>query len=178
MVPEAQTESDLVSFLEPFSFPPSTISHILSTVYPPVYDGSQPYIDAYSRVNLIFSEFVFTCHTNHIAHAFDNQTFNYRYNSSLGIHTEDVSATFMHGNLSWEWENVVNTTEAGMLQEYITAFVVEGDPNMGGKDGDMPKFVRYGDQSTVLDFDRFGVRTMRDDTANRRCEWWSRVPWL
>jgi hypothetical protein len=124
------------------------------------------------RVDLLFSEHVFTCHTDHLARAFSNMTFNYQYNNSLGLHTDDVGPTFMNGDKSWGWESIGNTTAAAILQEYITAFVVTGSPNDENSIGQAPNFPMYGKNAKLLDFSPANIRVIEDGTANSRCDWW------
>jgi carboxylesterase type B len=45
---------------------PAVVSYITTTLYPPVYDGSQPYTSAIERAVLIVSELIFTCNSKSI----------------------------------------------------------------------------------------------------------------
>lgn len=62
-----------------------------------------------------------------------------------------------------------------MLQEYITAFVVKGNPN----DSDALRnnrfeFPAYSPDANLLDITPTNISVIRDDTANHRCDWWQR----
>ncbi|KAI0131822.1 Alpha/Beta hydrolase protein [Xylariales sp. AK1849] len=174
--PDIDTDEEFRSFLESF-FPVANLevlNYISGELYPPIYDGTYPYYDMRGRLDLLYSEFVFTCHTNHLARAYSNKTYHYQYNNSLGLHTDDLGPTFMNGNESWAWDEIGNTTAASILQEYITAFAVTRSPNDAGQVKGVPNFPMYGRDSVLMDFGVSDIKVAKDPTANSRCDWWQR----
>ncbi|EPE05700.1 carboxylesterase family protein [Ophiostoma piceae UAMH 11346] len=170
--PDITTEEEVKDFLHGFFrySDSATVEYIRTVLYPPIYDGMLPYTTTRGRLDLMYSEYVFTCHTAHVSHVFGNKTYNYQYNNSYGYHTDDVGPTFMNGNESWGWQGIVNHTQASMLQEYITAFVVEGTPNAAHK---IREFPVYRAESTILALSSEGEHIKKDPNANARCDFWN-----
>lgn len=61
---------------------------------------------------------------------------------------------------------------AGAMQAYITQFALTGNPN--GKQN-FPQFPVYGKESNLLDLNVTGIKLMKDDTDNERCDWWQKA---
>jgi carboxylesterase type B len=61
---------------------------------------------------------------------------------------------------------------AGAMQAYITEFAISGNPN--GRKG-VPPFPLYGEGSEMLDLNVTGIKVMKDDTDNVRCDWWQKA---
>jgi carboxylesterase type B len=80
----------------------------------------------------------------------------------------------MNGEKSWGWDGIKNTTTARILQEYISAFVVKGNPNDEQAKWKAPNFPTYGQSSNVMDFTPASIKVVKDDTANQRCDWWKK----
>lgn len=74
-----------------------TIDYVTKTLYPPVFDGSHPYRDQYSRADLIISEGIFTCNTNYLSTAHGNKTYSYLFAISPALHAQDISYTYFTG---------------------------------------------------------------------------------
>jgi acetylcholinesterase len=146
--------------------PQQVIDTITQTLYPPVFNGSYPYTDQYSRAKLIISEGIFTCNTNYLSTALGNQTYSYLFAVPPAYHGQDVPYTYYTGGaLS---QTVRNRTVAVALQEFITSFAEEGRPAADG----IRQFNMYGPDAAVLDLNVTGISQVRDSNANARCNWW------
>ena len=148
------------------------ISYILNTLYPAVYDGSQPYTNALDRTIFLITESCFTCNTNQLARAFGNKTYAYQFEVGAALHGFDVDFTFYNGQGS-------DTTKippliapiAEVLQGYITNFVQTGDPNGMG----LPTFPMYGSNGTEVGLNVTIDSYMADPTNNERCVFWGKA---
>ena len=144
------------------------LTYLTETLFPPVYDGSQPYTTPFERLDLAISDFTFTCSTNSLGHAYGNTTHNYIFSVLPGNHTEDVPYTYYNGPIS----TVKNDTMAVIFQRYLTGFVESGTPNRQG----LAHWVEYGSSSKVLNFNQTFIDTRVDtETANARCTWWQKA---
>jgi len=127
-----------------------TINYIVEVLYPPVFNGSYGYKTQYDRT------------------AFNSSIYAYFFDGPLGgIHGEDVEYTFFNGDAGTPVPQVAPT-----LQDYITSFAMNGNPNEPG----VPFFPLYGANSTVTNITAatLGAQT-RDPTANARCAWWQKA---
>jgi carboxylesterase type B len=143
----------------------SVLNDLTSTLYPAVYDGSQPYKNGLDRTILIFSELVLDCNTNYLARAYGNKTYNYQFSVPPGIHGLDVPYTFYNG---FSQDPTFNATVATALQGYITSFTKNGVPIAEG----FPSFPSYGPSATEINLNISGITTMKDPTDNPRCLYW------
>jgi carboxylesterase type B len=145
---------------------PEVIDYISEVLYPNVYDGTYPYMDAKGRNVLSSSEASFTCNTYFLNRAFGNQTHAYRFSIPPAYHGEDVPYTYYNGPSS-----SVNGTIALAMQSYITTFAMTGQPNQPS----LPQIPLYGSNNQILDFNVTGITTISDPEANERCEWWQKA---
>jgi carboxylesterase type B len=152
--------------------PASSIKHITSTLYPPVFDGSLGYKNNVERGSLIISEGVFTCNTNYLSRAYGNATYSYLFAIPPAIHGQDVPYTYYEGGAkSSSPTGVQNVTIARALQEFITSFAETGVPDAKG----VKQFNMYGPDANVLELNVTGVMDVRDSNANARCAWWQKA---
>ena len=148
------------------------ISYILNTLYPAIYDGSQPYASPIDRTIFLITESCFTCNTNQLARAFGNKTYAYQFEVGAALHGFDVDFTFYNGQGS-------DTTKippliapvAEVLQGYITNFVQTGDPNGMG----LPTFPMYGSNGTEVGLNVRIDSYMADPTNHERCVFWGKA---
>ncbi|KAL6709594.1 hypothetical protein ACN47E_001529 [Coniothyrium glycines] len=168
--PPVRTEQDVLNQIKaayPYA-PQSTIDRIVS-LYPPVFDGSLGYTNQYTRASLIISEGVFTCNTEYLSRAYDNETYSYLFAVPPALHGLDIAYTYYDGGaLS---ASVVNRTVAIALQEFITSFAAEGRPDADG----IPQFNMYGEDAQVLKLNISGISEVRDSNANARCAFWQKA---
>lgn len=169
--PPTTTTSDNFTTYMKLYFPEistTTLAYLTGTMFPPVYDGSQPYTTPFQRLDVAISDFTFTCATNWLGHAYGNTTHNYIFSVPPGNHTEDVPYTYYNGRIS----TVKNDTLAIILQRYLTGSVENGTPNRQG----LAHWVEYGSSSRVLNFNQTYIDTTDDtETANARCTWWQKA---
>jgi carboxylesterase type B len=151
----------------------SVTKFITQTLYPAVYDGSQPYLNGLERTILLISELIITCNTNFVARAYMNETYNYQFSVPPSLHGADIPYTFYNGgqtNLTLE----ANATVAAALQEYLTSFAQNGVPSAKG----FPSFPTYGPSATELNLNISGIAAMKDPTDNPRCLYWQKALYL
>jgi cholinesterase len=151
----------------------ATVDYITTELYPPVFDGTEPYTTQFERTALTVSDFAFACNTRYLDLAFGNQTYSYLFSVPPGLHGEDIPYTFFNGDTSTSDDGYpVNAFLATTLQRYITNFAILGTPNGVG----VPYFPIYGPNSTVLEIasDEL-IITIPDDLANERCAWWQKA---
>lgn len=151
--------------------PQKSVDYVTKTLYPPVFDGSQPYKNQFERGSLIISEAVFTCNTNYLATALGNKTYSYLFSIPPGFHGQDVSYTFFNGATTALPTGVQNGTVAVALQEFLTSFVKDGRPFANG----IRQFNMYGPDAAVLDLNMTSITEVRDSNANARCAWWQKA---
>lgn len=171
--PAATNSSALETYMEIY-FPaasPSIIDYIRNTLYPPVYDGSQPYTSPFDRLDLLISEMMISCNSRYIATALGNETYNYMFSVPPGHHRGDIPYTFWDASGATN-DPVLNATLAEDMQRYITAFAATGDPNAFQKETGLPNFPKYGSEATVLNFNLTFIDEVADPTKNGRCDWW------
>ncbi|KUJ09769.1 alpha/beta-hydrolase [Mollisia scopiformis] len=148
-----------------------TITYMLDTLWPAVYDGTYPYTTLFERASLITAEVSFTCNTRYLDLAFDNLTHAYYFNVPPGLHGEDIAYTFFNSDTTTSDDGLpVNATVATTLQKYITNFAMNdcGDPNGDG----LPFFPLYQSNSTTMVIGDGGIGgVITDTTANDRCGW-------
>lgn len=168
--PRVTDDAALADFIRG-SFPSvrdSVLDLIIHTLYPAVYDGSQPYRNGLDRSILLISELIFTCNTNYLARAYGNNTYNYQFSVPPGLHGFDVPYTFYNGVSA---DPTFNATVAMALQEYLTSFAKTGVPS----GAEFPEFPVYGASSTELNLNVSGIKAMLDPTDNPRCLYWQKA---
>lgn len=76
---------DIVSAYFP-DLDPSIADYLTNVLYPPVYDGSKPYVDETTRIALTFSEYEFDCNTVFLANAFPGKAYSYVFSIDTALH--------------------------------------------------------------------------------------------
>ena len=170
--PFVQTQAQTQAFLlvNYPSIPPQSLNYILNVLYPAVFDGTYGYRSNLERLFLLIGESSFTCNTNYISKAYNNQTYNYEFEVPPALHGFDVAYTFYNG----QGTNI----SAGLFapvaeahQAYITNFVKTGNPNGVG----VPSFPMQGMNASMNGLNVTGIMTKRDPTSNPRCAWWQKA---
>lgn len=175
LVTEALLTTNLVAVFPGASN--ATITYMLNTVWPAVYDGTYTYTTIAERASLITAETSFTCNTRYLDLAFGNATHAYFFTVPPGYHGEDIAYTFYNGDDTTVNDGLpVQVAVATALQSYITSFAISEDGNPNGVG--MPFFPTYQSNSTVLEL---GIGTIGDlsvdTTANSRCDWLMTAPY-
>ncbi|KAH7243046.1 Alpha/Beta hydrolase protein [Fusarium solani] len=149
----------------------SVVDYISKKLYPPVFDGSQPYKDFFTRAKLSLAEAGFVCNTHYLQKAFSRlgPTYGYKFNIPPSFHGLDVFFTFFNG------PSEVVPASAGplalMLQRYLVSFALTGKPNAQAE-LDMPV---YGPKGQLLEFTESGLDIIPDPSNNDRCDWWQKA---
>lgn len=171
--PAATNSSALATYMHIY-FPHASaqvIDHIANTLYPPIYDGSQPYKSPFARLNLLISEMMVSCNSRYLATGLGvARTYAYQFAVPPGFHMNDIPYTFYDGTLN----GVVTDASMAMdLQRYITAFAAVGDPN-GAREpkNGSSRFPLYGSQAELTNFNTSFTDVLKDPNDNPRCEWW------
>jgi carboxylesterase type B len=169
--PYASNDESLSAFLRERypAIQQSVLDYILQDLYPPVLESSDnlPYSNNLTRTAAIVSDASFVCHTNTVAKAFNNGTYNYLFAVPPGIHAQDLSYTF------WDRTSDLNSTTfapdvAMLMHSYITNFVKFGTPNGAG----LPLFPLQGMNATILELGVGGAQVSVDDTVGVKCDFW------
>ncbi|KFY48427.1 hypothetical protein V495_01341 [Pseudogymnoascus sp. VKM F-4514 (FW-929)] len=166
--PFVTNDSDLKAYLQG-SVPailPTALDTVVKDLYPPNFDGSLPYTTQLSRTSVLVSEAVFTCNTRALDLAYGNNTYSYYFSVPPGLHGEDVAYTFFNGDTTTSNQGLpVDRTVAEALQDYITSFTMNGNPNEKG----VPFFPLYGGNSStqVVNIGKLGTQ-ITDTAANER----------
>ncbi|KAF2101226.1 alpha/beta-hydrolase [Rhizodiscina lignyota] len=171
--PAATNSSALATYMRIY-FPHASdavIDFISNKLYPPIYDGSQPWTTPFERLNLLISEMMIACNSRYLGTGLGNTTYNYEYSVPPGFHMDDIPYTFFDGTLNGA---VTNKTMAMDLQRYITAFAATGNPNAFQKETALPTFARYGSEATLLNFNTSYISHITDPLKNDRCAWWQK----
>ncbi|KAL9123685.1 MAG: hypothetical protein Q9217_006908, partial [Psora testacea] len=161
----AKTDADFDNWVY-VNFPSASsqvTSYIINNVYPPQYDGSQPYTTPLQRLELATKEHLISCNAYSIARAYDYKVYKYIFSIPPAIHAQDLAYTYYpNGATPGFYPDI-----AMDLQGYLTQFVLTGNPNGKG----LPNFPQYTQRAQVLDLTRAGIREAIDEAANDRCRY-------
>ncbi|KAH0842510.1 hypothetical protein AYO21_06686 [Fonsecaea monophora] len=168
--PYVQTDDQLenmIVMLNPGT-PPAAVDYIVKTLYPAVYDGSQPYKSPIERTILFVTESSFTCNTYFLNKAYSNNTYSYQFAVPPGFHGYDVPYTFYNGQPTNLTQDLIAPV-AKTLQAYLANFILSGNPNGQG----LPPFPMQGQNASMNSISTVVAR-VKDDTSNQRCAWWEK----
>ena len=168
-VPDEETfKQNVVIVSFPDADTDNATGYIMNTLYPPIFDGSHGYTDMIARADYIVSEALFSCNANYLARAFNENAFSYLFSVPPALHGADIYYTFYEGPNP----NVLNDTLALIMQEYITNFVINGDPSGPG----VPAFPNYAaSDGQIQNLNTSLISLTPDDVANERCYWWQKA---
>ncbi|KAG8156345.1 hypothetical protein KVR01_013797 [Diaporthe batatas] len=141
--------------------------HVADTVYPPVFDGSLGYTDQLGSARLFWGELVSTCNTPFLHEAVAQPGYSNLFDVWPAMHQGGVPYVFFNGRAM----SGVNGTVARVIQDYITAFVANGDPN----NTESPALSEW-DLSSMLAMSDRKFQLAADPTANDRCGYWHDAP--
>lgn len=170
--PNVQTDQELAAFFRQIypGIESSVLNYLIQDLYPAVYDGSQPYTSPLDRTFLIISESIFTCNTNYLNKAFQDQTYAYEFEVPPAFHGFDIAYTFYNGQGTNISAGLIAPV-AQTLQAYIVNFAKTGNPNGPG----LPFFSLQGSNSSLNGLNVTGVTVQKDTTNNPRCAWWQKA---
>ncbi|KAM3502477.1 hypothetical protein MY10362_004821 [Beauveria mimosiformis] len=150
------------------SIRPEDVETLTTSLYPPVFDGSQGYVDQAGRTGRFAQDFLFQCNGLALAWAKMNQTFNYEFAVSPALHALDIAYTFYNDDPS----TVVAPQAAKTLQQYFTSFAINGTPSSPGS----PSIPFNGPSGQILVLDATESHTAADtNLQQRRCAERSRI---
>lgn len=146
----------------------STVHYILTTLYPPRYDGSLPYKTFLERLILFISEAFLSCNARFLAQAgAKNASYAYQFAASPALHGSDLAYTFYNGAS----QSITSLAVAEALQELVVSFALTGVPSTGRSGVTVPL---YGADSKLLDLN-YTLSVVEDPLANPRCAWWQKA---
>lgn len=140
-------------------------SYFINQLYPPIYNGSQPYKTPLERLTLTVGDLNVNSFTYALERAYeDTGIHSYIFSVPPAIHAQDLAYTF--------YPEVPTTPPvvpvALDVQRYIAQFVVTGNPNLAGP---FP-FPAYGNKKAVLNLTTGGPKMAVEDVANHRNDYW------
>jgi carboxylesterase type B len=122
------------------------------------------------RVVATNADFHILCNAYSLNSAFRNGSHSYLFSIGAGLHGDDIPYTFFNGDTSTKDEGMaVNATDAGIWQDYLTKFVITGDPNVNGS----AKWPIYDENGEVLDFSLTERSVIPDVVVKQRCDFWA-----
>ncbi|OCK75145.1 carboxylesterase family protein-like protein [Lepidopterella palustris CBS 459.81] len=150
------------------TMPTATLNQISNSIYPALFDGSQPYTSQLGRAILTASESLIACNTFFLDTAFKNKTFSYVFDVPPPIHAQDIAYTYYVGDGSDA--STVLPAVAQPMQDFLVSFAVNGTPRsvVSG----VPTFPAYGKTAAILDLSATGIVQKTDPAANSRCVFW------
>jgi carboxylesterase type B len=149
----------------------SLIEYVESKLYPPIFDGSQPYTNNLERAILLNSEVLISCNTFYLDKAFKNRTYAYLFAVPPATHGSDLPYTFYTGAFDPSYNSpTFNETVAETLQDFIVSFAMNGKPmtNVVG----VERFAPYGRNTQLMELGASSISMMTDPATNDRCKWW------
>ncbi|OTB03146.1 hypothetical protein M426DRAFT_180483 [Hypoxylon sp. CI-4A] len=142
-------------------------------LYPDYFDGSHPWRTEFERAARLISDIGFACMSQFLStatEARDNQAYDYVFTYPPAWHANDVPYVFFNGDISSLDNGLpVDPKLATGLQDYIVAFVRDGDPNAVA-DGHAARFPAYGKENLVLELGLDGFKEGVDDLRGERCK--------
>ncbi|KAL7920739.1 Alpha/Beta hydrolase protein [Trichoderma austrokoningii] len=148
------------------------VDFIFDTLYPQIYDGSQPYTDSLGRAQLLIGEAALIRNENAIVRAAIQQNlsaFGYEYSVWPAAHGADQVPLFSNGPTPG-----VDPQVSSILKSIVAGFVNNGSPNKSPNGITAPA---YGRDSSILNILVNASSVIYDPTANKRCDWWQKAPY-
>ncbi|KXG50997.1 Carboxylesterase, type B [Penicillium griseofulvum] len=146
----------------------SVCAHTTEVLYPPIFDGSQPYRSQHERANLFWSELSTSCNTRYLHEAVATPGYSIEYAVPPAMHLSDTTSVFYNGQGS---SASLNATIAQLMQRQIVQFVKTGNPNARGD----PEVPLYHEKADLLSLADDGVHIKPDSTNTDRCVYWQQV---
>ncbi|KIW13786.1 hypothetical protein PV08_08977 [Exophiala spinifera] len=171
--PSLQKEEDVTPWLRTVypTIVDAVATHIQTVLYPPVYDGSQPYLNLPQRIALIIREMAVSCNADFLRQAYLTRTYTYRFDVGPSLHGSDQAY------VSWDGRAGTNASQsffaplARQVQSYFVNFIQTGNPNAQG----LPPFPIEGANSSANRLTASGFLTQPDPEKNPRCAWWAKA---
>ena len=159
----ATTDDDFDSSLQQLlpSASSAVQSYIINQLYPPVYNGSQPYMTPLERLTLFTGDILVDSFVHALERAYNNTGIhNYIFSISPAIHAQDLAYTYYP-----EIPKAPTYVPIALdLQQYLAQFILTGNPNREG----LVPFPAYGNGKAVLNLTTEGVKMTVETVANNR----------
>jgi carboxylesterase type B len=147
------------------------LNFLLKSLYPPIYNGSYPYISGIDRIILMTNEINFAAGQQTLLRAtIGHGTAAYAYEFSIppGIHGSDIPYTFYNGPAP-----NVDGPVASIIQHAIAGFAKSGLPD--ARPLGLATFPRYDSDATTVNLAINSSVISPDKTWNYRTRWWADV---
>ncbi|KAG9239279.1 prolyl oligopeptidase-like protein [Amylocarpus encephaloides] len=147
----------------------STISHIANELYPPLFNGSEPYSTQIQRTALTVADISFTCNAYWLR-SYLTKSYGYLFSVPPGFHGQDIAYTYFNGDTSTLNAGAsVNATVAMTLQRYLTTFAMKGIPE------GIPSYKSNMTLANVGNTNLGGL--VHDPAARSQCDFWIEAPY-
>lgn len=135
---------------------------IVNTLYPSIYDGSQPYKSPFDRISRFTRDFLFACNPHYLAQAMD--TYVYEWAVFPALHGSDFASLQYRGPQNagsppaplWHQE----------LQDYFASFILNGTVN-GPEAQTWPK----GQDASIKTFNSSNTYVREDQIVHSVCDY-------
>ena len=118
----------------------------------------------YKRNTAFVRDYGLNCYTNALAHAYRGLTHKCEWDVFPSLYGNDFLHVFFTGA---DPTGAVNATYAGILQKYISNFVMAGNPNVDG----LPAWPEEGGSFTAMALTANGPNVQGDSTEGKKCAW-------
>lgn len=146
----------------------NVLRYVNGALYPPTFNGSQPYTNEAEREISLITDAAFICNARYIDLAYARLgAIGYYFDVSPGYHAQDLVYTFFNDGGTVAGSYDVNITLARQMQRTFTNFAQTGNPD---GPGGLPPLPWYSADSELLSVDK-GVRVV-DSAATPQCDWW------
>ena len=168
--PRVNDQSGFKAYLAGFmpSVPAAKIGILAEQIYPPDFSGALPYTNQVGRTKLAIAEGLVNCFAFGTALAYANQTRSYQFSVFPGMHAQDIAYTFFNGESSDFLGVPILSSAAKVMQAWFADFAMRGD-SAGSSVTQVPPYTA---QANVLNITVSDFATVRDPSANSRCQFW------
>ncbi|KAL9619834.1 MAG: hypothetical protein Q9160_005574 [Pyrenula sp. 1 TL-2023] len=172
--PNVKTDADFRAWI-PKSIPglsDKAPEYLTTTLYPPLFDGSQGYTDQSSRQMALWGEAVIDCTAVLASNAFEtSDSYAYDFAVPPALHTQDLSYTFNPPSSPI----ALYPKAQKAMQQAITSFTAGGVPLIKEDGGQSRPFPRWdGDErGRVVRITGEGAEIGERVVDGGRCEWWN-----
>jgi len=174
-----------------FPYASGTVLSQIQSEYPTPMSAMNRYLTEFGRVDQLISgtaselsqshpiETVIDCNCLYLARAYSNNTYNYRFSVTPGIHAQDLLYTFYPTTLTgYNLPLSVPDVDAKAFQSYFISFAIHGDPNTARMSGSVP-FPLFGSSENIVDVSLAGfAETTDDELPEDRCAFWQPAPYM
>ncbi|KAL6790825.1 alpha/beta-hydrolase [Trichoderma sp. SZMC 28012] len=142
------------------------VDTLVTSLYPPQFDGSLGYVDQDTRQMKLWSEAVIDCNYYWIGQAVQKTGYAYEFGVSPGFHIQDLQYTFNDPSTPAPWPKAQDA-----LQEAIITFVQGGVPEFSNHKA----FPHLGVHSTIVNITAQGPVQATSKVNATRCDFWANV---